>query len=72
VALCGNCLPTFRDNVSVPSSRVKSPRRMKVSIYFILWNVVCNDGIGVQLKSECICVLQLKLKLVTQTINTGK
>jgi hypothetical protein len=22
-----NCLPTFRDNVSVPSSRVKSPRR---------------------------------------------
>jgi hypothetical protein len=23
-ALCGNCLPTFRDNVSVPSSRVKS------------------------------------------------
>jgi hypothetical protein len=22
---CGNCLPTFRDNVSVPSSRVKSP-----------------------------------------------
>jgi hypothetical protein len=24
---CGNCLPTFRDNVSVPSSRVKSPSR---------------------------------------------
>jgi hypothetical protein len=24
---CGNCLPTFRDNVSVPSSRVKSPGR---------------------------------------------
>jgi hypothetical protein len=23
-ASCGNCLPTFRDNVSVPSSRVKS------------------------------------------------
>jgi hypothetical protein len=23
-ALCGNCLPTFRDNVSVPSSWVKS------------------------------------------------
>jgi hypothetical protein len=22
-----NCLPTFRDNVSVPSSRVKSPSR---------------------------------------------
>jgi hypothetical protein len=26
VALCGNYLPTFRDKVSVPSSRVKSPR----------------------------------------------
>ena len=26
-ALCGNCLPTFRVNVSLPSSRVKSPRR---------------------------------------------
>jgi hypothetical protein len=25
--LCGNCLPMFRDNVSVPSSRVKSLRR---------------------------------------------
>jgi hypothetical protein len=24
---CRNCLPTFRDNVSVPSSRVKSPSR---------------------------------------------
>jgi hypothetical protein len=23
-ASCGNCLPTFRDNVLVPSSRVKS------------------------------------------------
>jgi hypothetical protein len=26
-ASCGNCLPTFRDNVSVPSSRVKGPSR---------------------------------------------
>jgi hypothetical protein len=26
-ASCGNCLPKFRGNVSVPSSRVKSPRR---------------------------------------------
>jgi hypothetical protein len=26
-ASCGNCLPTFRDNVSVPSSRVKSPSK---------------------------------------------
>jgi hypothetical protein len=26
-AWCDNCLPTFRDNVSVPSSRVKSPSR---------------------------------------------
>jgi hypothetical protein len=24
-ASCGNCLPTFRGNISVPSSRVKSP-----------------------------------------------
>jgi hypothetical protein len=24
-ASCGNCLPTFWNNVSVPSSRVKSP-----------------------------------------------
>jgi hypothetical protein len=22
---CGNCLPTFRDNVLIPSSRIKSP-----------------------------------------------
>jgi hypothetical protein len=27
---CGNCLPTFRDNVSVPSSWVESPRRKKL------------------------------------------
>jgi hypothetical protein len=26
-ALCGNYLPKFRDNVSVPSSRVKIPSR---------------------------------------------
>jgi hypothetical protein len=26
-ASCGNCLPTFRDNVSFPSSRIKSPSR---------------------------------------------
>jgi hypothetical protein len=26
-APCGNCLPTFRDNVSVPSSKIKSQRR---------------------------------------------
>jgi hypothetical protein len=26
-ASCGNCLPTFRDNVSVPSSWVQSPSR---------------------------------------------
>jgi hypothetical protein len=26
-ASCGNSLPTFRDNISVPSSRVKSPSR---------------------------------------------
>jgi hypothetical protein len=27
VASCGNSLPTFRDNVSVPSSLIKSPSR---------------------------------------------
>ena len=27
VASCVNCLQTFRDNVSVPSSRVNSPTR---------------------------------------------
>ena len=26
-ASCGNCLPTFRDKVSVPSSRAKIPSR---------------------------------------------
>ena len=26
-ASCGNCLPTFRNNVSIPSARVRSPRR---------------------------------------------
>jgi hypothetical protein len=25
-ASCGNCLPKFRDNVSVPSSRVKKSK----------------------------------------------
>jgi hypothetical protein len=29
-ASCVNYLPTFRDNVSVPSSRVKSPRTLKM------------------------------------------
>jgi hypothetical protein len=29
-ASCGNCLQTFRNNVSVPSSRVKSPSRSRV------------------------------------------
>jgi hypothetical protein len=27
---CGNCMPTFRDNVSVPSSRVKRPIPLKM------------------------------------------
>jgi hypothetical protein len=30
-ASCGNCLPTFWDNVSVPSSRVKSPLTIMLS-----------------------------------------
>jgi hypothetical protein len=29
-ASCGNCVPTFRDNVSVPSSKVKNPRRKQL------------------------------------------
>jgi hypothetical protein len=29
-ASCGNCLPTFQDNVSVPSSRVKSTSRLRL------------------------------------------
>ena len=42
-ASCGNCLPTFRNNVSVPSSRVKSPsgpRRPQISRYLGLWHLV--------------------------------
>jgi hypothetical protein len=31
-ASCGNCLSTFRDNVSVPSSRVKSRSRKESHI----------------------------------------
>jgi hypothetical protein len=30
-ASCGNCLPTFRDNVSVPSSQVITTRRRVIS-----------------------------------------
>jgi hypothetical protein len=30
VASCGNCLSTFRDNVSVPFSRANSPRPLKM------------------------------------------
>jgi hypothetical protein len=29
---CGNYLPTFRDNVSVPSSRVKKSKKEKVML----------------------------------------
>jgi hypothetical protein len=31
-ASCGNCLPTFRDKVFVPSSRVKSPNRKELGL----------------------------------------
>jgi hypothetical protein len=35
-ASCGICLPTFRDNVSVPSSRVKIPSRKEtLSSFFV-------------------------------------
>jgi hypothetical protein len=37
-ASCGNCLPTFRDNVWVPSSRVKSPE------FFLLGLLIRQDG----------------------------
>jgi hypothetical protein len=38
-ALCGNCIPTFRDNVSVPPSRVKRRIRefLKGHVYSIIW-----------------------------------
>jgi hypothetical protein len=32
-ASSGNCYPSFRDNVSVPSSRVKSPVKMEPICY---------------------------------------
>jgi hypothetical protein len=32
-ASCGSCLPTFRDNTLVPSSRVKSPYDIMESKY---------------------------------------
>ena len=31
-ASCGNCLPVFRDNVSVPSSRVKGPSHIETTL----------------------------------------
>jgi hypothetical protein len=39
-ASCDNCLPTFRDNVSVPSSRVKSPNR-KETVEVLLCPAYC-------------------------------
>jgi hypothetical protein len=43
-ASCGNCLPTFRDNVSVPSSRVKSQSRKerKPATYNLLQDWWCG------------------------------
>jgi hypothetical protein len=35
-ASCGNCLPTFRDNESVPSSKAKSPSLQKSAVLIIL------------------------------------
>ena len=44
--LCGKCLPTFRDNVSVPSSRVKSNKKgrqdVKAVIQVEVWVVTGN------------------------------
>jgi hypothetical protein len=44
-ASCGNCLPTFRDNTSVPSSRVKSLDpwgwdRCSMQYAYAVWRVV--------------------------------
>jgi hypothetical protein len=40
-ASCGNYLPTFRDNVSVPSSRVKIPSR---NLLFSIFGVEGENG----------------------------
>jgi hypothetical protein len=38
-ASCGNYIPTFRDNVSIPSSRVKIPSRKAFLSYSVSWPV---------------------------------
>jgi hypothetical protein len=54
----GNCLSTFRDNVSGPSSRVKSPRRYQIRGYSynesskILRNICSNLHCAVFKKTE--------------------
>jgi hypothetical protein len=42
-ASCGNCLPTIRDNVSLPSSRVKSPNRKKNSVPVMMGPILCTE-----------------------------
>ena len=37
-ASCGNYLPTFRDNISVPSSRVKIRSMSGVNFFGAFWN----------------------------------
>ena len=49
-ASCGNCSPTFRDNVSVPSSRVNGQDVMNAS--------VCS---GIMLKRNGTAVLPSRL-----------
>jgi hypothetical protein len=42
-ASCGNYLPTFRDNVSVPSSRVKIPSRIIVGVLMAILVLEANS-----------------------------
>jgi hypothetical protein len=41
-ASSGNPLPTFRDNVSVPSSRVKKSQKRRILPFFDFWSL--EDG----------------------------
>jgi hypothetical protein len=50
-ALLGYCLPTFRDNVSVPSSRVKSPSR-KESQQPITWILESTCGVAISRRND--------------------
>jgi len=40
----GNSLPKFRDNISVPPSRVKKPKRTPVTLVCFLYSEGCGWG----------------------------